>query len=315
MDDNKRKLYDALSQEYDLGTFEQFESDIADAGKRRKLYDATIEEYDFGDFQAFETQLGFAQSPKVELQQQAVAEVKAMPTAQSEYLGKVGFKAPDAPVEDDIYKGEYGVYTRTRVPELTKEYASLEDAKADRPIVFEEPKPGELWEREKARKYPQGYDMKSLKEAGERPFAEAMKGARNRVRYDMETEKVDAMTAPFLEEYNKEREGRKAAVEKDVKELVEPGFAALLRNENDDSFAREKAVRNYAEREYKADDLEMIEEFAADMKKRILAEGAQKAQAEENARALGMSVEEYVDKMVVPAVTEKMYGEWVAPVV
>ena len=60
MNDNKRKLYDALSQDYDLGTFEQFESDIADAGKRRKLYDATIEEYDFGDFSEFENQLGFA---------------------------------------------------------------------------------------------------------------------------------------------------------------------------------------------------------------------------------------------------------------
>lgn len=60
LNDNARKLYDALSQEYDLGTFEQFERDIADAGKRRKLYDATIDEYDFGDFSAFESQLGFA---------------------------------------------------------------------------------------------------------------------------------------------------------------------------------------------------------------------------------------------------------------
>ena len=65
MNDNKRKLYDALSQDYDLGTFEQFESDIADAGKRRKLYDATIEEYDFGDFAEFENQLGFAPQAQI----------------------------------------------------------------------------------------------------------------------------------------------------------------------------------------------------------------------------------------------------------
>ena len=65
MDDNKRKLYNALSQDYDLGTYEQFESDIADAGKRRKLYDATIEEYDFGDFSAFENQLGFGGEAQV----------------------------------------------------------------------------------------------------------------------------------------------------------------------------------------------------------------------------------------------------------
>ena len=43
MEDNKRKLYDALSQDYDLGSFEQFSADIADDTKRRKLYDATAE--------------------------------------------------------------------------------------------------------------------------------------------------------------------------------------------------------------------------------------------------------------------------------
>ena len=70
MEDNKRKLYDALSKDYDLGTFEQFESDISDAGKRRKLYDATINEYDYGDYSSFEKQLGFGveaeQQPKQE---------------------------------------------------------------------------------------------------------------------------------------------------------------------------------------------------------------------------------------------------------
>ena len=59
MDDNKRKLYDALSEDYDLGTFEQFSNDIADESKRRKLYDAAIEDYDFGDFDTFSSQLGF----------------------------------------------------------------------------------------------------------------------------------------------------------------------------------------------------------------------------------------------------------------
>ena len=40
MNDNKRKLYDALSQEYDMGTFEQFSKDIEDEAKRRKLYES-----------------------------------------------------------------------------------------------------------------------------------------------------------------------------------------------------------------------------------------------------------------------------------
>lgn len=57
MDDNKKKLYDALSEEYDMGTFEQFCSDINDDEKRKKLYDATINEYDFGDYDSFSKQL------------------------------------------------------------------------------------------------------------------------------------------------------------------------------------------------------------------------------------------------------------------
>lgn len=63
MNDNKRKLYDALSNDYDMGTYEQFRKDLEDKDKRRKLYDATSEAYDFGDYDQFEAQLGYSQSP------------------------------------------------------------------------------------------------------------------------------------------------------------------------------------------------------------------------------------------------------------
>lgn len=56
-DDNKRRLYDALSKDYDMGTFEQFSTDVEDEGKRRKLYDAIREEYDLPDFDGFTRQL------------------------------------------------------------------------------------------------------------------------------------------------------------------------------------------------------------------------------------------------------------------
>lgn len=55
--DNKRKLYDALSQDYDMGDFETFSTDVEDEGKRRKLYDAIKEEYDLPDFEGFSSQL------------------------------------------------------------------------------------------------------------------------------------------------------------------------------------------------------------------------------------------------------------------
>lgn len=57
--DNKRKLYDALSQEYDMGSYEQFCSDLNDDNKRRKLYDATSKEYDFGSYDSFNGHLGY----------------------------------------------------------------------------------------------------------------------------------------------------------------------------------------------------------------------------------------------------------------
>lgn len=63
MNDNKRKLYDALSNDYDMGTYEQFRKDLEDKDKRRKLYDATSEAYDFGDYDQFEAQLGYSHSP------------------------------------------------------------------------------------------------------------------------------------------------------------------------------------------------------------------------------------------------------------
>lgn len=67
---NKRKLYDALSQDYDMGSFEQFSNDVEDEVKRRKLYDAIKEEYDFPDFDGFSRQLVGEPKPKPAAQQQ-----------------------------------------------------------------------------------------------------------------------------------------------------------------------------------------------------------------------------------------------------
>ena len=50
---NKRALYDELIEDYDLGSFEKFASDVENEGKRRKLYDAIKDEYDVYDFEYF----------------------------------------------------------------------------------------------------------------------------------------------------------------------------------------------------------------------------------------------------------------------
>lgn len=50
---NKRTLYDVLSEDYDLGSFEDFSINIEDESRRRKLYDAIKDKYDVPDFDSF----------------------------------------------------------------------------------------------------------------------------------------------------------------------------------------------------------------------------------------------------------------------
>ena len=58
--DNRKKLYDALSDDYDMGSFKKFCADIKDAVKRRKLYDAISSSYsDIGSFEEFSSKLGY----------------------------------------------------------------------------------------------------------------------------------------------------------------------------------------------------------------------------------------------------------------
>ena len=55
---NKRRvLYDAVSQEYNLGTWEQFNTKLDDPSKRRALYDAVGVEYNLGEFSEFEAKV------------------------------------------------------------------------------------------------------------------------------------------------------------------------------------------------------------------------------------------------------------------
>lgn len=58
INEDRKKLYDALSSEYDLGTYEEFERNIGDSVKRRKLYDAASADYDLGDFESYSQRIG-----------------------------------------------------------------------------------------------------------------------------------------------------------------------------------------------------------------------------------------------------------------
>ena len=55
---DKQKLYDVLSNEYDLGTYEEFERNIGDSIKRKKLFDAASADYDLGDYENYSQRIG-----------------------------------------------------------------------------------------------------------------------------------------------------------------------------------------------------------------------------------------------------------------
>lgn len=100
--DNKRKLYDALSQDYDMGSFEQFCEDIKDDSKRKKLYDATSSEYDYGDYETFSSQLMGTPKPQSQQQKEQEAqevEQKPLPKAERKTLQEqagMNIAVPDA---------------------------------------------------------------------------------------------------------------------------------------------------------------------------------------------------------------------------
>ena len=77
MPDNKRKLYDVLSKDYDLGTFEQFSNDLNDEEKRKKAYQAVSASYDVGNFDKFSADLGITKAQPVVADQTQTARMDA----------------------------------------------------------------------------------------------------------------------------------------------------------------------------------------------------------------------------------------------
>ena len=59
--DNLRKLYDALSQQYNVGEFDAFSQKMNDPANRKKgPYDAASQKYNVGSYDEFESKIGLA---------------------------------------------------------------------------------------------------------------------------------------------------------------------------------------------------------------------------------------------------------------
>lgn len=58
-DDKKKVLYDAVSKDYDIGTYDDFVNKLSDPTKRKAFYEGVGSEYDLGDYNTFNQKLGY----------------------------------------------------------------------------------------------------------------------------------------------------------------------------------------------------------------------------------------------------------------
>mgnify|MGYP001613948923 CR=1 FL=1 len=57
MPDKIKVVYDAASQDFDLGTLDEFTLKMQDDAKRKLFYDAVSQDYDLGDFDTFSSKV------------------------------------------------------------------------------------------------------------------------------------------------------------------------------------------------------------------------------------------------------------------
>lgn len=58
MPDKIKLLYDTVSKDYDLGSFDDFSKKLQDPTKRKAFYDGVGAEYQLGSYSDFETKIG-----------------------------------------------------------------------------------------------------------------------------------------------------------------------------------------------------------------------------------------------------------------
>lgn len=102
--DNIKNLYEALKNDYDLGSEQDFRNSLKDVNNRRNLYNAIGNDYDLGSEQDFENSLGYGNTERAERSESAGAFTqeeysKLSPTAQEVAKGvgiaPQGENAPD----------------------------------------------------------------------------------------------------------------------------------------------------------------------------------------------------------------------------
>ena len=84
--DNRYRLWQTISKEYDLPDYNQFSKDMEDATKRKSLHDAVSAEYDLPDFDQFSKDMGYEAQTTQQGNQNAQNAKKPQKTAQSSHV-------------------------------------------------------------------------------------------------------------------------------------------------------------------------------------------------------------------------------------
>lgn len=84
--DNRYKLWQTISKEYDLPDYNQFSKDMEDATKRKSLHDAVSAEYDLPDFDQFSKDMGYETQTTQQGNQNAQNAKKPQQTEQSSHV-------------------------------------------------------------------------------------------------------------------------------------------------------------------------------------------------------------------------------------
>lgn len=84
--DNRYKLWQTISKEYDLPDYNQFSKDMEDASKRKSLHDAVSAEYDLPDFDQFSKDMGYETQTTQQGNQNAQNAKKPQQAAQSSHV-------------------------------------------------------------------------------------------------------------------------------------------------------------------------------------------------------------------------------------
>lgn len=84
--DNRYRLWQTISKEYDLPDYNQFSKDMEDATKRKSLHDAVSAEYDLPDFDQFSKDMGYGQQTTQQINQNAQNAKKPQQTVQSSHV-------------------------------------------------------------------------------------------------------------------------------------------------------------------------------------------------------------------------------------